>query len=169
MKKIILGSLVFILSLMCVSSVLAAYESVSTQSSSVKIVKYTNATTTPVTINPDGTTYSFNVGRIDDANSGSLLMQRKASTTALTTYFLVQASNDNIDFYDIDLENSSNYTNVEHASTSVQNIWKSESTNASTTSKIINIRNFPIANYLRIIFSGTGATSTMYAEVTLKR
>jgi hypothetical protein len=168
MKKITLGSIIFVLSFLCSSVAFGAYDSVTTQSTSIKRVKSVTATTTPITINP-GSTSTFNVGRIDDAIGGSLFIRRTASTTALVTSFVIQASNDNIDYYDINLENSSNYTNIEHASTSVQNIWKSDSTNASTTSKVINISNFPVANYLRVVFSGTGATSTIYAEVTLRR
>lgn len=108
--------------------------------------------------NPDTAMYQG-----DLMKQAVLSIQMTASSSASTLGFTVQYSKDGIDWFNEDATlNNSSIVNVEHASTTITHRWTPGDTNTNRKAFVLST---PLP-YVRVAFTGTTATSTMWAEIT---
>lgn len=117
-----------------------------------------NATTSPITLIPTGTT-SFTFAS-DGVSKMNLLLQFQGSSTLSVLNWTREYSDNGIDWYGEDnMTQSSNILGT-HGSTTVVHSWSPSS--ASMVRKSIIIE--PLALWSRITFTGVTATSTLYVK-----
>jgi hypothetical protein len=142
------------------------------------VVKSATATTTTQTLFPGGSSYTLDLGLVNEVDQVNLNLMLKASTTASQLNWAYQYSNNNIDWYTQDIEEAlpsasdvigTSLEIIPHSSATVHT-WIPANSVSSTTLKNVKIKDIN-AGYMRVVFSvpeGTG-TSTLYAEANLKR
>jgi len=128
------------------------------------------ATTTTTTLNPNGsTTLTCDAYNMDTNNpqgtiidSAVLAIQLTSSTTNTVLTANLTYSQDGVDWYENNLVASSTEPDARNITTA-QSIILNGNTTASTTRKAISIQT-PM-RYVRATFTGTVATSTIWAAV----
>lgn len=159
MKKIVL-SILFI-------SILFIANEVGASSQSYFVVNNAEATTTLSTINPStgSTTSSF---IISDADYLQLNLQFTASTSASVLNWYYQYSDNKIDWFTEDEINA--YTpgtfSLTHSSSTIVHTIQGNNTSSTTRKKIV-IPNLS-ANHIRVVFSTTVGTSTIWSQIVKK-